>query len=101
MLSMKMIERLIRQVRPILNRLLEKLRQYYLPKQFLSLDQGFHSTSMKLEENLTPGVKGAAKAPLQGRGTASPWGHGGEAPEEKLAFQVILKQNMAYSDMEY
>ena len=56
---------------------------------------------MKLEENLTRGVKGAAKAPLQGRGTASPWGHGGEAPEEKLAFQVILKQNMAYSDMEY
>ena len=56
---------------------------------------------MKLEENLTPGVKGAAKAPLQGRGTASPWGYGGEAPEEKLAFQVILKQNMAYSGMEY
>ena len=56
---------------------------------------------MKLEENLTPGVKGAAKAPLQGRGTASPWGYGGEPPEEKLAFQVILKQNMAYSYMEY
>ena len=42
--------------------------------------QAFHSAVKKFEENETAGVKGAAKVPLQGRGTASPWGLGGDAP---------------------
>ena len=44
------------------------------------LFQAFHSAVKKFEENETTGVKGAAKVPLQGRGTASPWGLEGDAP---------------------
>ena len=40
------------------------------------LFQAFHSAVKKFEENESAGVKGAAKVPLQGRGTASPWGLG-------------------------
>ena len=46
--------------------------------------QAFHSAVKKFEENETAGVKGAAKVPLQGRGTASPWGLGGDAPPQKI-----------------
>ena len=36
--------------------------------------QAFHSAVKKFEEGEIAGVKGATKVPLQGRGTASPWG---------------------------
>ena len=39
----------IYKVRPILNTLLEKFRYYYLPKQFLSLDEGMIPTQNRLE----------------------------------------------------
>ena len=51
------------------------------------MTQAFHSAVKKFEENETAGVKGAAKVPLQGRGTASLWGLGGEAPKKNWCFR--------------
>ena len=41
-------------------------------------------------EDFLPGVKGAAKAPLQGGGTVSPWGFRGAKPPRKIVYFYIL-----------
>ena len=55
---------------------LERLKAQIRYRKFVMnekhLNQAFHSAVKKFKENETTGVKGAAKIPLQGRGTASP-----------------------------